>query len=161
MNLLSYLPPPGVVFRFLASQIIHQTASLFYPPRFTPWAKHSPSIDPRDAPLGALRCQAFCQRLPSPTQKHAQLFLNHSHEFRKAYHSITFYFMKKTPDDAVTPQRQSQFTPKMKANAVPRLLSFLVWIDQYNECNEMTSFMECMIYRSEGKMMQSYSTYRL
>ena len=33
---------------------------------------------------------------------------------------------KKTPNDAVTLQRQSQFTPKMKANAVPRLLSSLV-----------------------------------
>ena len=28
---------------------------------------------------------------------------------------------------------------------VPRLLSSLVWIDQYNECNGMTSFMEFMI----------------
>ena len=52
---------------------------------------------------------------------------------------------KKTPDDAVTPQRQSQFTPKTKANAVPRLLSSLVWIDQYNEWNGMTNFMEFMI----------------
>ena len=34
--------------------------------------------------------------------------------------------VKKTPNDAVTPLRQSQFTPKMKANAVPRLLSSLV-----------------------------------
>ena len=51
---------------------------------------------------------------------------------------------KKTPNDAVTPQRQSQFTPKMKANAVPRLLSSLVWIDQYNECSGMTSFIESM-----------------
>ena len=51
---------------------------------------------------------------------------------------------KKTPNDAVTPQRQSQFTPKMKANAVPRLLSSLVWIDQYDEGNGMTSFMEFM-----------------
>ena len=33
---------------------------------------------------------------------------------------------KKIPNDAVTPQRQGQFTPKMKANAVPRLLSSLV-----------------------------------
>ena len=33
----------------------------------------------------------------------------------------------------------------MKANAVPRLLSSLVWIDQYNECNGMTSFREFMI----------------
>ena len=39
---------------------------------------------------------------------------------------------------------KSQFTPKMKANVVPRLLSSLVWIDQYNECNGMTSFMEFM-----------------
>ena len=33
---------------------------------------------------------------------------------------------KKTLNDAVTPQRQSQFTLKMKANAIPRLLSSLV-----------------------------------
>ena len=52
---------------------------------------------------------------------------------------------KKTQNDAVTPQRQSQFTPKMKANAIPRLLSSVVWIDQYNECNGMTSFMEFML----------------
>ena len=51
---------------------------------------------------------------------------------------------QKAPNDAVTPQLQSQFTPKMKANAVPRLLSSLVWIDQYNECNGMTGFMEFM-----------------
>ena len=51
---------------------------------------------------------------------------------------------KRLLNDAVTPQRQSQFTPKMKAKAVPRLLSSLVWIDQYNECNGMTSFMEFM-----------------
>ena len=38
-------------------------------------------------------------------------------------HSIS---SKKIPNDAVTLQRQSQFTPKMKANAVPRLLSSLV-----------------------------------
>ena len=39
---------------------------------------------------------------------------------------------------------QSQFTPKMKANTSPRLHLSLVWIDQYNECNGMTSFMEFM-----------------
>ena len=33
---------------------------------------------------------------------------------------------KKTPNDAVTPQHQSQFTTNMKANAVPHLLSSLV-----------------------------------
>ena len=49
------------------------------------------------------------------------------YEFHETCHSVTFYFMqKKTPNDAVTPQRQGQFTPKMKANAVPRLLSSLV-----------------------------------
>ena len=37
-----------------------------------------------------------------------------------------------------------QFTLKMKANGEPRLLSSLVWVDQYNECNGMTSFMEFM-----------------
>ena len=41
-------------------------------------------------------------------------------------------------------QRQSQFTPKMKANADSRLLSSLVRIDLYNECNGMTSFMKFM-----------------
>ena len=56
-----------------------------------------------------------------------------------------FISWKKTPNDAVTPQWQSQFTPKMKANAVLRLLPSLVWIDQYNECNRMTSFLEFML----------------
>ena len=51
---------------------------------------------------------------------------------------------KITPDDAARPQLQSQLTPKMKANAVLHLLSSSVWIDQYNECNGMTSFMEFM-----------------
>ena len=75
---------------------------------------------------------------------------------------LHFISWKKTLDGAVTPQRQSQFTPKMKANAVSRLLSSLVWIDHYNQCNwstaliifanfrkcnRMTSFMEFMIYR--------------
>ena len=32
-----------------------------------------------------------------------------------------------------------QFTPKMKANAKPHLLSSLVWIDHYNECNRLTT----------------------
>ena len=62
--------------------------------------------------------------------------------------SVTFYFMKnsfsdvsrkwilpnmiravnrqKTPNNGVTPHSHSQFTPKMKANAVSRLLSSLV-----------------------------------
>ena len=44
---------------------------------------------------------------------------------------LHFISWKKTSKDVVTPQRQSQFTLKMKANAEPRLLSSLVWIDQY------------------------------
>ena len=58
---------------------------------------------------------------------------NTAYEFHENCHSVTFYVMKKdskrccdTTNDAVTPQRQSQFTPKMKANAVPHLLSSLV-----------------------------------
>ena len=39
---------------------------------------------------------------------------------------LHFISGKNTTNDAVIPQRQSQFTPKMKANAVPRLLSSLV-----------------------------------
>ena len=35
---------------------------------------------------------------------------------------LHFISWKKSPNDAVTPQRQSQFTPKMKANEEPRLL---------------------------------------
>ena len=58
--------------------------------------------------------------------------------------SHILFHEKKTPSNAVRAQRQSQFTPKMKANAVPRLLSSLVWIDQYNECKGKTSFMEVM-----------------
>ena len=55
-------------------------------------------------------------------------------------------------DQSWIPQRQSKFTPKMKANTVPHLLSSLVWIDQYNECNGMTSFMEFMsCVGSEGR----------
>ena len=42
---------------------------------------------------------------------------------------LHFISWKKTPNDAVTPQGQGQFTPKIKANAEPRLLSSLVWID--------------------------------
>ena len=67
---------------------------------------------------------------------------------------------KKTPNNAVT-QHHSQFTPKMKANAVPRLLSSLVWIDSgvvvsqnhlesflsEIKCNGMTSFMEFMCFQ--------------
>ena len=64
---------------------------------------------------------------------------------------------KKTPKDALTPQRQSQFTPKMKANAVQRLLSSLVWIDQYNECKGMASFMEFIVFQCLPGLLSSRS----
>ena len=41
---------------------------------------------------------------------------------------LHFISWERTPNDAATPQCQSQFTPKMKANAESRLLSFW-WID--------------------------------
>ena len=61
---------------------------------------------------------------------------------RKSSFRYILFHEKATPNNAVTPQRLSQFTPKMKANAEPRLLSSLVWIDQDNKCNGMISFME-------------------
>ena len=61
-----------------------------------------------------------------------------------SFRYILFHEKNNSKLYAVTSQHQSQFTLKMKANAVPRLLSSLVWIDQYNECNGMTSFMEFM-----------------
>ena len=64
----------------------------------------------------------------------------------KLFILLKFISWKKTPNDAVIPQCHNQFTPKMKANAVPRLLSSSAWIDQYNQCNVMTSFMEFMRY---------------
>ena len=77
------------------------------------------------------------------------------HEFHETCHSVAFYFMKKkTPNDDVTLQFQGQFTPKMKANPIPRLLSSLVWIDHYNQCNGMTSFMEFMLCNREKSYSQ-------
>ena len=49
--------------------------------------------------------------------------------------------------------RQSQFKPKMKANAVPRLLSSLVWIDQYYQCNGMTNLMDHAMREGQGHVI--------
>ena len=49
-----------------------------------------------------------------------------------SFRYVSFHEKKKTPNNVVTPQTHSQFTPKMKVNAVLHLLSSLVWIDQYN-----------------------------
>ena len=54
------------------------------------------------------------------------------------------FVSKKMPNNAVTLQRQSQFTPKMKANADSRLLSSLVWIDQYNEYTSPVASQHCL-----------------
>ena len=80
--------------------------------------------------------------------------LNEQFSFARSIHMnsmklvipLHFISWKKTQNDAVTPRRQSQFTPKMTANAVLHLLSSLVWIYQDNKCNGITSFMEFMYY---------------
>ena len=54
------------------------------------------------------------------------LLYDHSMNYMKLVIPLHFISRKKTPNDAVTPKRQSQFTPKMKANAAQRLLSSLV-----------------------------------
>ena len=48
------------------------------------------------------------------------------HEFHETCHSVTFYFLKKDSKRCCDTTMPDQFTPKMKANAVPRLLSSLV-----------------------------------
>ena len=92
--------------------------------------------------------RAFCPRKVSNLVKCTTLNFFNSKRWvqeSKVHSSPIFFFswipmklviplhiisLKKTPNDAVTPQRQSQFTPKMKANALLRLVSSLVWIDQ-------------------------------
>ena len=52
----------------------------------------------------------------SELSKFSVVFLHQCacHEFHETCHFVTVYFMKKdSKNDAVTPQRQSQFTPKM------------------------------------------------
>ena len=66
----------------------------------------------------------YVYQLPLLNRAFTQFY---KHGFHETCHFVTSYFMKKkTPNDAVTPQCLSQFTPKMKANAVLRLLSSLV-----------------------------------
>ena len=79
--------------------------------------------------------------VPPATERNGNLsrynLIMNSMKLVSPFHFISW---KKTPNDAVAPQ----FTPNMKANVVPCLLSSLVWIDQYNECCGITSFMEFM-----------------
>ena len=79
--------------------------------------------------IGHLRVMSFWGMFVSETRKMPKKAIMNFMKLVIPLHIISW---KKTPNDSVTPQRQSQFTPKMKANAVPRLLSSLVWIDQYN-----------------------------
>ena len=81
---------------------------------------------------------------------------HHTTNSMKLVIPLQFISWKKTPNDAMIVQRQSQFTPKMKANAVPRLLSSLVWIDQYNECNGMTSYKEFMSFPESTSLTMQY-----
>ena len=72
-------------------------------------------------------CDQLClYKTPTLKEIGLNLITDVYYEFHETCHSVTFYFMKKTPYDVVTPQRQSQFTPKMKANAESHLLSSLV-----------------------------------
>ena len=74
--------------------------------------------------------------LPNSISSHAPHLCMNSME------PLHFILWKKTPNDAVTPQRQSQFTPKMKVQAVQHLL----WCELTSSmrCNRLTSFMEFM-----------------
>ena len=72
--------------------------------------------------------------------------VNQKHEFHETCHSVSFYFKKKkkkTPNYAVTPQCQSEFTPIDSGIVVSQhhLESFIYEI----KCNGMTIFMEFMI----------------
>ena len=72
------------------------------------------------------------------SQKKAFTTLSYLYLWKSSFRYILFY-KKKTPNDAVTLLCQSQFTPKMKANAVSRLLLSLVWIDHYDQCIRLTA----------------------
>ena len=55
------------------------------------------------------------------------LMFGHFGDYNCKYSLLGMNFMKKkTPNNAVTLQRQSQFAPKMKTNTESRLLSSLV-----------------------------------
>ena len=52
---------------------------------------------------------------------------------------------EKIPKQCCDTTMPESILTKDESNAVPHLLSSLVWIDQYNECNGMKSFMEFML----------------
>ena len=94
----------------------------------------------------------------SPEPVHLPLLIKSRRNIFTRYHICHWSWI---PWNLSFPYIQStgQFTPKMKANAEPRLLSSLVWIDSgvvvsqhslesfFHEikCNRMTSFMEYML----------------
>ena len=96
---------------------------------WAPQNKCCPQTDYDAILLVLTRCIASCVSVLFRTTYSAFWVV---HDFHETCHSVTSHCT-------------GQFTPKMKANAEPRLLSSLVWIDQYNECNGMTSFIEFML----------------
>ena len=152
-----------IIYDFLLSSgLTHNTFSLTEVGDFSPWGEWSQcdkscglghrertrECNNPEPKCGGPTCAGRnfeiepCNDTPCPSKFVNSFFMTWI-PWNLSFHYISFH-EKKTANDAVTPQRQSQFTPKMKANAIPRLLSSLVWIDQYSECNGMTSFMNFM-----------------
>ena len=79
------------------------------------------------------------------------------HEFHEIHHSVTFYFMK-NKDSKRCMKKRLQTMPRHH-NAELHLLSSLVWIDQYNECNGKTSFMKfrcCFFFIDKNYKIDRY-----
>ena len=75
-----------------------------------------------------------------PQQHQRQKWVSSPHEFHETCHSVTFYVMNKDSKRCCDTTAPESIHSKDEQN----LLSSLVWIDQYTECNRMTSFMEFM-----------------
>ena len=67
------------------------------------------------------------------------------HEFHETCHSVTFYFMKKDSKRCCDTTMPESIHTKDESKCGSAFAFILVWIDQYNECNGMTSFMEFVI----------------
>ena len=66
------------------------------------------------------------------------------HEFHETGHSDAFYFMKEDSKrccDTTTPE---SIHTKDESKRGSTFAFIFVWIDQYNECNRMTSVMKFM-----------------
>ena len=67
------------------------------------------------------------------------------HKFHGNCHSVTFYFMEKDSKWCCDNTVPESIHTKDESKHGLRLLSSLVWIDQYNQCNGKKSFMEFML----------------